>query len=66
MEIWPISRRPSLLRARPSFRDLRPLLKLGGWMTISNIVYPALVYGDRFVIASVLSAAEELRMMAAE
>jgi O-antigen/teichoic acid export membrane protein len=34
---------------------LPPLLKLGGWMTISNIASPLLFYVDRFVIGAVLS-----------
>ena len=48
---------PSLLRAQPNLRELPGLLTIGGWMTVSNIAYPLLGYVDRFVIASVLSAA---------
>ncbi|WP_152833088.1 flippase [Acetobacter senegalensis] len=48
---------PSLLTARPSFKLLRPLFRIGGWMTISNLMFPVLSYMDRFMIATVLSAA---------
>jgi len=36
---------------------LRPLLSFGGWMTLSNIVGPLMVYADRFLIGGVISAA---------
>ncbi len=36
---------------------LKPLLQFGGWMTVSNIIGPMMVYMDRFVIASILGAA---------
>lgn len=32
-----------------------PVLKFGGWMTVSNMVNPILVYADRFVIGALLS-----------
>jgi O-antigen/teichoic acid export membrane protein len=35
---------------------VRPLLRFGGWMTVSNIVSPVLVYLDRFLIATVIGA----------
>jgi O-antigen/teichoic acid export membrane protein len=34
---------------------VRPLLALGGWMTVSNVVSPLMVYLDRFVIGAVVS-----------
>jgi O-antigen/teichoic acid export membrane protein len=34
---------------------IAPLLRLGGWMTVSNLVGPAILYSDRFVIGAVLS-----------
>jgi O-antigen/teichoic acid export membrane protein len=34
---------------------LRPLFSFGGWMTVSNIVSPMMVYVDRFLIGSILS-----------
>lgn len=36
---------------------LRPLLVYGGWITVSNVVGPLLVYIDRFFIGSVISMA---------
>ena len=33
-----------------------PLLRMGGWLTVSNIVSPVIVYADRFVIGGLLSA----------
>lgn len=35
---------------------IRPLAHFGGWMTVSNIVSPLMVYADRLVIGSVLTA----------
>jgi O-antigen/teichoic acid export membrane protein len=32
-----------------------PLIKFGGWMTVSNIVGPIMVYADRFLIGGLLS-----------
>lgn len=47
------------LRHRFAFEKalLRPLFTLGGWMTVSNIVSPMMVYVDRFLIGSILSLA---------
>ena len=36
---------------------LRPLLNFGGWMTVSNIVGPLMVYADRFLVGGMISAA---------
>lgn len=36
---------------------LRPLLSFGGWMTVSNLVGPLMVYADRFLIGGIISAA---------
>jgi O-antigen/teichoic acid export membrane protein len=36
---------------------LRPLLSYGGWVTISGVVSPLLVYVDRFVIGALISMA---------
>jgi O-antigen/teichoic acid export membrane protein len=46
------------LRRRAAFDRswVRPLLRFGGWMTVSNIVSPVLVYLDRFLIAAVIGA----------
>ncbi len=38
-------------------RWISPLLSFGGWLTVSNIISPVLVYVDRFVIGAMLSAA---------
>jgi len=32
-----------------------PLLKFGGWMMVSNLVGPAILYGDRFLVGALLS-----------
>jgi O-antigen/teichoic acid export membrane protein len=53
------------LREMPALRHrfafdkllLRPLFSFGGWMTVSNIVGPVLIYVDRFLIGSILSIA---------
>lgn len=37
--------------------QIRRLLHFGGWMTVSNVISPFMVYVDRFVIGSLLSAA---------
>jgi O-antigen/teichoic acid export membrane protein len=34
-----------------------PLLKFGGWVTVSNFLAPLIIYLDRFVVGSVLSLA---------
>jgi O-antigen/teichoic acid export membrane protein len=55
---WWLCRRimPSLRGARPALRELGPLLRTGTWMSVSNITFPMLMYSDRFIIASVLTA----------
>jgi O-antigen/teichoic acid export membrane protein len=40
-----------------SREHVRPLLSYGGWLTLSNIVAPVLVYFDRFLIGSLLGTA---------
>ena len=46
------------LRRRFAFDPayLKPLLRVGGWMTVSNVVGPFLVYLDRFLIATIIGA----------
>ena len=34
---------------------VRPLISFGGWMTVTNIVGPLMVYMDRFLIGAVIS-----------
>ena len=48
---------PELKHARVQLRMLGPVVRMGGWMTASNVAWPILTYVDRFIIASVLSAA---------
>jgi O-antigen/teichoic acid export membrane protein len=47
------------LRRRLTFDPsyVKPLLRVGGWMTVSNVVGPFLVYLDRFLIATIIGAA---------
>jgi O-antigen/teichoic acid export membrane protein len=40
-----------------SVAEIRPLLRFGSWMTVSNLVSPLMVYLDRFLIGAVLSMA---------
>jgi O-antigen/teichoic acid export membrane protein len=48
-----------LVRKAVGFRlqMLSPMLAFGGWVTVSNVVGPFLVYMDRFFIGSVISMA---------
>jgi O-antigen/teichoic acid export membrane protein len=49
---------PGLRRHFPFDRQLlRPLLVYGGWVTVSNLVGPLLVYMDRFFIGTLVSVA---------
>jgi len=53
------------LRVEPALRQsvginramVRPLINFGGWMTVSNIVDPLMVYMDRFLIGAIVSMA---------
>lgn len=53
------------LRAYPYLRErvvfgegqLRPLLRFGGWTTVSNIVSPMMVYLDRFLVGALIGLA---------
>jgi O-antigen/teichoic acid export membrane protein len=47
------SHRPLVLA--PTKPWLRRLLRFGGWLTVSNIIGPLMVYLDRFVIGAVVS-----------
>lgn len=42
-------------RMRLSRRMVAPLISFGGWMTVTNIVGPLMVYMDRFLIGAVIS-----------
>ncbi|MCK9209496.1 MAG: flippase [Ignavibacteriaceae bacterium] len=37
-------------------RLVKPILKLSGWMTVSNFIVPLIVYMDRFLIGALVSA----------
>jgi O-antigen/teichoic acid export membrane protein len=37
--------------------EIRGLLRFGGWMTVTNVIGPLMVYMDRFVIGALLSVA---------
>jgi O-antigen/teichoic acid export membrane protein len=45
------------LRRSPVFQRaaVLPLVKFGGWVTVSNVVRPLMVYTDRFLIGGMLS-----------
>jgi O-antigen/teichoic acid export membrane protein len=47
------------LRGRVAVRrtDVAHLLRFGGWLTVSNIVSPVMVYVDRFLVAALVSIA---------
>ena len=38
------------------YKFLKPILKLSGWITVSNLIVPILVYLDRFLIGAMVSA----------
>jgi O-antigen/teichoic acid export membrane protein len=49
---------PGMARSAPAQRArLKTLVEFGGWVTVSSIVSPLLVYLDRFMIGSILSMA---------
>lgn len=45
------------IRGRPSLHAelIRPLIAFGGWMTVSNVISPLMVYFDRFLIGGQVS-----------
>lgn len=46
---------PALATAKVSFAGFGPVVRQGGWITVSNIIAPGLQYFDRFAIASLVS-----------
>ena len=38
-------------------RLVKPILKFGGWITVSNIIVPIIIYMDRFLIGALVSVA---------
>jgi O-antigen/teichoic acid export membrane protein len=55
--LWVSLRRYPWLRQRRLGANsfAQPLFRLGGWITISNVVSPVMVYMDRFFIAALIS-----------
>ncbi|HEY9230142.1 MAG TPA: flippase, partial [Gemmatimonadaceae bacterium] len=52
---WIVARRRySFVTMRRRSEFVLPLLRTGGWMTVSNVVSPLMVNFDRFVIAAIL------------
>jgi O-antigen/teichoic acid export membrane protein len=47
---------PAALLRHSTWHWLRRLLSFGGWVTVSNVVGPVIVYVDRFVIGATLAA----------
>lgn len=45
-----LGREPSVDRS-----VIKPLFNFGGWITVTNVVYPLMMYLDRFVISALLS-----------
>lgn len=47
------------LKSQITFQSaiVKPLFSLGGWMTLSNVVGPLMVYADRFLISGFVSVA---------
>ena len=45
---------PELRRPHwPSTKHIRPLFHFGGWLTVTNLIGPLMVYFDRFLIGSI-------------
>lgn len=59
MHLVEVKRAGLLVGTKQHFNQiwLKPLFSFGGWITISNIVGPVMIYMDRFVIVSVLGVA---------
>lgn len=47
---------PIVLLRHATLQWLRRLLSFGGWVTVSNVIGPLIVYVDRFVIGATLAA----------
>jgi O-antigen/teichoic acid export membrane protein len=45
---------PRARDVRAPWSDMRRLLRFGGWLSVSNLISPLMVYADRFYLASVL------------
>ncbi len=44
-------------RRLPDLRLLRPLLRIGAWITVSNVLWPLMLYIDRFIVGALLPLA---------
>jgi O-antigen/teichoic acid export membrane protein len=57
VQCWLCLRVMPVLRMNKRFMPeaVKPLFSFGGWMTVSNIISPIMVYLDRFVIGAVIS-----------
>lgn len=53
LSLHPVIRRT----CRVNFRETRALLVFGGWLALSNLAWPVLLYADRFVIGFLLPLA---------
>ncbi len=42
------------LRPKLSWETMRPLFVFGGWMSVSNVVSPMLIYLDRFMLGGII------------
>jgi O-antigen/teichoic acid export membrane protein len=40
---------------RPRWKGVATLFRMGGWLTVSNVISPVLMFGDRLLIGSVVS-----------
>ncbi len=45
------------LNIKINFGIIKPILKLSGWMSLSNITAPFILYADRFLIGAIVSTA---------
>lgn len=46
---------PGLLQKPKFYSEVKSMLSFGGWLTVSNIINPLLVYFDRFLIGALVS-----------
>jgi O-antigen/teichoic acid export membrane protein len=56
--VWRVMRGQQWAKGSLDRAAVRSLFAFGSWMTLSNIVSPLMVVADRFLVASVLGAAE--------
>lgn len=56
LHLWLAKTHLSDLRGRFVIADAGMLFRFGGWLTVSNVLGPLIVYLDRFVLAAAMSA----------